>query len=503
MPTPAFSDNDRVQILVGDYTGSNGTVVSLRVRRDRDKTTGTYDFDSVKHPDPTPPPTSAPPVAKLTFSPANPAPGQTVTVDASASTGSGPLGFRFDFDQWTYIPVQGAAPQASPKASLPLQNVGAHVVTVNVTDPQGRSSKTSVTVNVATASPGPVDPPPGPDPVPPPTPGPAIARQTIENEGTGYVNVNDYPLNGGPKTRAFAQKFVATQDATDITFLQMTKVVGSKLSGGGCTKYGSGCYGAGDGGRIHARLLAVNLDGSIDYTKVLGELDQAVSAIYPGGTINFVPLTFKGANVKLGQVYAVEVDNTHPSPEGNYVSPDFPVTTVEAAGPLARQIPTDAAGPGPAGLDRREGLGGIDMSSGKWEWATFGYGSGTEGAHVGSFGVAFDNAAPVGYQPGYAYWERGTVRQFKARKTTYSVLGAFNEKGAIGRCTAKVDRTGQTESVTLGGGYKEAPLSGTLTCQIGDTITLTPPTSLPRSSMDGFIRGRFPAAANTPSIWIY
>jgi PKD repeat protein len=91
-----------------------------------------------------------PPVAQLTATPASPVSGQSVTLDASASTDPDGIVTAYAWD------LDGSGQFATSTGSTPfLQHAftaGAHLVSVRVTDNYGATSTASITVSVAAGS---------------------------------------------------------------------------------------------------------------------------------------------------------------------------------------------------------------------------------------------------------------------------------------------------------------------------------------------------------------
>ena len=105
-----------------------------------------------------PPPPPSKPTAAMTASMTTVPAGQPVTIDASRSTGSGPLTFTFDL---TGNGTSETSCGAAAKAFVSFGTPGSHVITGTVTDGRDASSSAKLTINVG----APTAPPAGSKPV--------------------------------------------------------------------------------------------------------------------------------------------------------------------------------------------------------------------------------------------------------------------------------------------------------------------------------------------------
>src|SRR5262245_49753867 len=100
-------------------------------------------------------------------------------------------------------------------------------------------------------------------------PAPALAARSVP---VGLANSTDQNLRDS--RWLYAQRFVLDRDTTLYRFFSEMKSKGATWDenpGPKCSTYGPGCYGAGDGGRIEARLVTVKADGTPDLSHVLAQ----------------------------------------------------------------------------------------------------------------------------------------------------------------------------------------------------------------------------------------
>jgi len=167
------------------------------------------------------------PVAVLTADDTTPDVGQTVTFDASATSGS-PTGWEWDFGD-------GNTTTGSAVVTHSYSSGGSYTVTVRAINLAGDDTET-ITITVATPTPTPTPtgttgPTPTPSPTPSPTPevcayppnvigkAPGVAESELAGDGWNFVNYGD--MTTGQKNKIQAQN----PDHTTCTLKSTTTIV--------------------------------------------------------------------------------------------------------------------------------------------------------------------------------------------------------------------------------------------------------------------------------------
>ena len=205
-------------------------------------------------------------------------------------------------------------------------------------------------------------------------PGSALAARQVP---VGLANTNDQNLRDS--RWLYAIRFVVDEDTKLYRFFSQMKAKGASWdehSGSKCSSYGAGCYGAGDGGRIQARLVPVRPDGTPDLSRVLAQetVDPRTryaetKAAYSIKLISlFWYFNMGGVALKAGTPYAMVYRNVHGDPAHNFTSTNSPTVKESEAGPNGRNnLDPNAAG-AIAGLDPREAVAWSTDDGRTWKW---------------------------------------------------------------------------------------------------------------------------------------
>jgi hypothetical protein len=336
-------------------------------------------------------------------------------------------------------------------------------------------------------------------------PSSALAAREVP---VGLANVNDQNLRDS--RWLYAIRFVVDRDTTMYRFLSQMKAKGAtwdEHTGTKCTTYGAGCYGAGDGGLIEARLVSIKADGTPDLSNVLARetVDPAkryfeTKAAYGISTISlFWYFNMGGVAIEGGRPYAMVYRNVHTDPAHNFSSANSPTVKESEAGPNGRNNLDPNARGAIAGLDPREAVAWSTDGGGSWSWGRqvgpyYGSTTSDDGVRLPHYAwQASPTTRPQSNQPYSAYWSTCTPCTLTARSvpraTTLTVAGGYAPVGkSVGVVTVKNLRTGATGRTTaLGSGIARGPLDKPVALEVGDSYEITHTGTVYRAEADNYV----------------
>jgi hypothetical protein len=334
---------------------------------------------------------------------------------------------------------------------------------------------------------------------------PASAEREIP---VGLANVNDQNLRDG--RWLYAMRFVVDRDTTIYRFFSQMKSKGARWDehpGSKCAVAGDSCYGAGDGGRIEARLVTVKPDGTPDLSNVLAQetVDPreryfATKSEYHIDTITlFWYFNMGGVQVNAGTPYAMVYRNVAADPVHNFSSVNSPTVKESEAGPNGRNN-MDPSAPGAiAGLDPREAVAWSEDGGASWSWGRkvgpyYGSTTSDDGVRLPHYAwQASPTSEPESNQPYSAYW--GTcspctlISRHVPRATTVTEAGGYAPVGkSVGVVTVRNLRTGQTgRTWFLGSGIARGRLDHPVHLAAGDSYEITHTGTVFRAEADNYI----------------
>ena len=336
-------------------------------------------------------------------------------------------------------------------------------------------------------------------------PAPGHASRAIP---VGLANVNDHNLRD-PQS-LYAIRFVLDRDTTMYRFLSQFKAKGARWDeheGAKCSGPGPGCYGAGDGGRIEARLVTVKPDGTPDLSNVLAQetVDPrarylATKEAYGIETISlFWYFNMGGVAIEADTPYAMVYRNVGDAPGGNFSSANSPTVKESEAGPNGRNNMDANARGAIAGLDPREATAWSTDGGASWSWGRrVGpyHGSATSDDGVRLPHYAWQSSPlsrPESNQPYSAYW--GTcspctlVARRAPRATTLTEAGGYAPVGkSVGVVTVRNLRTGETgRTAPLGSGIAHGRLGNPVHLAAGDSYEITHTGTVFRAAADNYV----------------
>lgn len=375
------------------------------------------------------------------------------------------------------------------------------VLTAKATLVTGETASASISVTVDNPTvPVPPDPPPATGP---------RARSVVPS-GVGLYNTNDQNMT--VPTRLYGLRFVPNEDIALDKFYSQMKCKGASWDPHGtpCSGPGPGCYAAGSGGTLHARLCAVKPDGTPDLSRVLAE-EKAVdaqtryretAAAFGITTITlFWFIRCGGVALKGGQEYVMVYRNVHPSPVANF----FSTNSIDAHAAVAGLNGVNTRTPGPgsiAGLEAREAVCWSSDGGATWTWGHavghyYGAGGSDDDVRLPHYGLQAVGDARPRYtgQPFTAYRGAGKfVLRYTARDAgSYSKAGGYAPGGSVvGVVTVKNERTGVSGSTpALGSGLKEGPLGVSVPRSPGDPIVITHTGVVCKAEWDAYLGAIF------------
>ena len=323
----------------------------------------------------------------------------------------------------------------------------------------------------------------------------------------GLASTNDQNLRSSQWL--YAIRFVPDRDTTVYRFFSQMKAKGASWDEHGgtrCTGSGPGCYGAGDGGTINARLVGVKADGTPDLGNVLAQETvnprtryfETKSAYGVSAITLFWYFNMGGASLDGGRPYAMVYRNVHADPTHNFSSTNSPTVKESEAGPNGRNN-LDPNAPGAiAGLDPREAVAWSTNGGSSWSWGReVGpyYGDSSDvGTRMPHYGWQSSAAAkPQSNQPYSSYLGTCTPCTLTAksvpRRTTFTEAGGYAPVGkSVGVVTVRNLRTGQSgRTAALGSGIRKGALSPQVTVEVGDSYEITHTGTVYKAEADGYI----------------
>ncbi len=336
-------------------------------------------------------------------------------------------------------------------------------------------------------------------------PGSALAARQVP---VGLANTNDQNLRDS--RWLYAIRFVVDEDTKLYRFFSQMKAKGASWdehSGSKCSSYGAGCYGAGDGGRIQARLVPVRPDGTPDLSRVLAQetVDPRTryaetKAAYSIKLISlFWYFNMGGVALKAGTPYAMVYRNVHGDPAHNFTSTNSPTVKESEAGPNGRNnLDPNAAG-AIAGLDPREAVAWSTDDGRTWKWGRQvgpyqGDASSDNGTRLPHYAwQASPTSKPESNQPYTAYLgtcSACTLRLSGApRAVVLTEAGGYAPVGrSVGTVTVRNLRTGQTgRTGPLGAGIVKGALSSPVAIAAGDSYEITQTGTVYRAEADDYL----------------
>ncbi len=337
---------------------------------------------------------------------------------------------------------------------------------------------------------------------------PAATAEAARSIPVGLASTNDQNLRTHESLLAI--RFVLDRDTSMYRFMSGFKTQGASWdphSGSKCGGPGSGCYGAGDGGIVNARLVTVKADGTPNLSNVLAEETRSAKDRYfdsknsygVDGITQMIFSSMGGIQLKRNTMYAMVYRNTHRDPVSNFFSINSPTVKESAAGPNGRNnLDPDAAG-AIAGLDPREAVASSTNGGGSWSWGRqvgpyFGSPSSDDGTRLPWYGWQTSaSTKPQANQPYYQYWNQCSACTLTARnvprKTTLTEAGGYAPVGSsVGVVTVRNTRTGQIgRTGSLGSGIVKGALSSPVAVEPGDTYEITNTGTVYRYEADAFL----------------
>ena len=323
----------------------------------------------------------------------------------------------------------------------------------------------------------------------------------------GMANTNDQNLSNSHWL--YSIRFVLDRDTTMYRFFSQMKAKGASWDEHGtrCTGPGAGCYAAGDGGRINARLVRVKADGTPDLSSVLAQetIDprtryfETKSAYGVTAISLFWYYNMGGVQLKANTPYAMVYRNVHADPAHNFSSTNSPVVKESESGPNGRNN-LDPNAPGAiAGLDPREAVAWSTNDGASWSWGRqvghyFGSASTDDGTRLPHY--AWQTSAttkPQSNQPYMAYWGTCTPCTLTAgavpRRTTFTEAGGYAPVGkSVGVVTVRNLRTGQSgHTAALGSGIRRGALTPQVTVEVGDSYQITHTGTVYKQEADAYL----------------
>ena len=336
----------------------------------------------------------------------------------------------------------------------------------------------------------------------------------------GLANTNDQNLR--ENDWLYAIRFVIDHDTTLYRFFSQMKAKGAEWDenpGDKCSHEGPNCYGAGDGGRIEARLVTVRPDGTPDLSNVLAQETVnprlryfETKAEYGISTISlFWYFNTGGVPITGGTPYAMVYRNVASDPEHNFSSANSPTVKESEAGPNGRNN-MDPNAPGAiAGLDPREAVAWSSDGGGSWTWGRrtgpyFGSSSSDDGTRLPHYAwQATPTERPESNQPYTAYWSTCTgcrlTMHSSPRDTTLTEAGGYAPVGeSVGVVRVRNLRTGESgETHRLGSGIARGRLDHPVEIAAGDSYEITGTGTVYRAEADNYLvrildlgQGEFP-----------
>lgn len=259
---------------------------------------------------------------------------------------------------------------------------------------------------------------------------------------------------------------------------------GFKLRGASCWDPNGAENGAGDGGVLQGRLVAIDAATGLPGAAIAEEtVDACARHAEVEAETNATPVLAwlnLGAQLVSGRMYGLTVQNAHAEPQDNFFSFQTPIADAELAGPQSRNELDASARGGVMSLDPREHVAWSTDAGKTWlygaengEYASF---IAEDPAHpatrIPQYGFRLGSGENLAGQPYYAYktdCSNCTVAYaaaVAARRVT--MLGGFTTQanGDVGTLTLTNTDTSATGSCTPTRGY------GARTCTLAAPVTI-------------------------------
>jgi len=341
-----------------------------------------------------------------------------------------------------------------------------------------------------------------PEASPSPSPAPRASYREIP---VGLADVHNQVMRD--RRYLYAVRFVVDRSTPLFRFFAGFNLEGARAIGG---RRG---YAGGSGGRIRARLVAIDRRGRPNLRKVIASesveagrryFDSARSfGILPGRT-QLLYFDMGGVPLRGGRAYAMVFQNVSRRPRRNFFSMNSPTVKASEAGPNGRNTRDRRARGAIAGLDPREAVAWSTGGGRRWVWGRrvgmgrtrgsyAGSRSGDGGARLPWYGwQGSTHEEPRSNQPYYAYRRRGrfTLRLDAApRAVTLTEAGGYApRRRAVGRVTVTNLRTGGAGTTRhLGSGIAKGRLDRPVRIERGDSYTVENTGTVLKAEGDSFI----------------
>jgi hypothetical protein len=320
----------------------------------------------------------------------------------------------------------------------------------------------------------------------------------------GIENVNDSPLKAA-RSRTLLRFVPDQRMAIDRVYF------GFKLRGARCWDDGQAGYGRGDGGTLHASLVAIDgagLPGAVIATETVNACTRHDQAVAELGSAPVLAWTALAATVEAGRMYGLVIRNVHPDPAGNFFSFNMPLADTALAGPHARNELDGAASGALLSLDPREHVAWSSDDGATWRYGSENgqyrsYMNDRDLAHPATrmpqYGFRLAGGGNRGAQPYYAYstdCTGCTVAYANARHARrFSELGGFLAADTgVGTLTITNTTTGARRSCTppVGYGFRRCTLSSPIDVAVGQSYTVAATGAVEIMKMDRVQRVLFP-----------
>lgn len=333
---------------------------------------------------------------------------------------------------------------------------------------------------------------------------PARRRLRARAIPVGIENVNDSPLKAA-RTRTLLRFVPDETIAIDRIYF------GFKLRGARCWDDGLAGYGRGDGGTLHASLVAIDgagRPGAVIATETINACTRHDQAVAELGSAPVLAWTALAATLEAGRLYGLVIRNVHPDPAGNFFSFNMPLADTALAGPHARNELDGAASGALLSLDPREHVAWSADDGATWRYGSDNgqyrsYMNDRDLAHPATrmpqYGFRIAGGANRAGQPYYAYstdCTGCTVAYANARHgRRFTELGGFLAADTgVGTLTITNTTTGARRSCTppVGYGFRRCTLPSPIEVAVGESYTVAATGAVEIMKMDRVQRVLFP-----------
>lgn len=348
---------------------------------------------------------------------------------------------------------------------------------------------------------------------------PPAPRQSYREIPVGLSDVHNQVLRD--RRYIYAIRFVVDRSTRLHRFYSGFNLEGARGIGGRRD------YAAGNGGRIRARLVAVDRGGQPNMRRVLAS--ETVGAVrrsrasaksfgIRSGRTQLLYFNMKGVRLRGGRTYAMTFQNASRRSDRDWFSTNSPTVKASEAGPNGGNTLDRTARGAIAGLDPREAVAWSTDRGRGWVWGRRVGDGPARGSYAGSEtsdgGVRLPwygwqsspRSAPRSNQPYYAYGEQGSFTLVSAatpRAVTLTEAGGYAPRDEdVGVVTVMNVRTGKFASTwSLGSGIQRGRLNRPVAIGPGDRYTISNSGTVLKAEGDKFIQrifgvgrpdGRFP-----------